>query len=77
VATPTAVTWTAIAGATNYQLVVGTSPFGTDLVNSGLLPAGQTAFNVAKLPAGETLYATVLTQFQGRWTYQAVTFTAR
>ncbi len=69
-------TWAASASAQAYILVVGTKPFGTNLVNSGILPATQTAFSVPALPTGETLYATLLTKIAGAWKYQAITFTA-
>jgi hypothetical protein len=69
--------WTLAAGGQGYYLVVGTVQYGTDLVNSGILPANQTAFSVPALPTGRTLYATLLTETNGAWTlFQAITFTA-
>jgi hypothetical protein len=43
-------TWSTIAGAQNYYLVVGTSHYGTNLVNAGILPAGQSSYPVPALP---------------------------
>lgn len=70
-------TWNQIGAAQGYILVVGTTPHGHDLVNSGVLNVGQSAFNVPDLPAGRTLYATLLTEVNGAWTrFQDVRFTA-
>jgi hypothetical protein len=60
VPTSTTLTWSAGVGATNYYLLVGTTPGGSDVVNSGALAASQTSYPVT-LPAGKTLYATVYT----------------
>ncbi|HEX3541019.1 MAG TPA: PKD domain-containing protein [Acidimicrobiales bacterium] len=69
-------TWTAAAGAQAYILLVGTTSQGSDLLNSGLLPASQTSFSPPALPSGRTLYATLLTEVGGVWNFQAITFTA-
>ena len=75
--TTRAFTWSPIPQGQAYYLAVGTALYGTDLVNSGVLPPGQTAFNGPALPTGRTLYATVLTEINGAWArYQAITFTA-
>lgn len=74
VTAPTTFTWATASGAQNYDLVVGTAVFGTDLVNSGLLPPTQSSFVVPALPAGKTLHATLLTKVNGSWVYQAITF---
>jgi endoglucanase len=74
--TTKAFTWTASSGAQAYWLVVGTTHFGTDLVNSGVLPAAQTSFSIPALPTGPTLYATLLTELAGTWRFQDLTFTA-
>jgi hypothetical protein len=69
-------TWTADSAGQGYILVVGTTKFGHDLVNSGPLPASQTSLAVPALPGG-LLYATLLTKINGAYTrYQAVSFTA-
>jgi serine protease len=75
VAIPGTFTWTSGPGAQNYYLVVGTTRFGTDLVNSGILAATQSSFAVASLPRGHVLFATLLTKVNGVWVYQPVTFT--
>src|SRR5579884_2521949 len=68
-------TWATIPGAQGYILVVGTTRFGTDLVNSGILPATQSTYSVPKLPASKVLYATLLTKVNGTFSrYQAITF---
>ncbi len=70
-------TWTTIAGAQGYYLTVGTSQYGTDLVNSGILPPNQSSLAVPDLPSGRTLYATMFTEVNGTWSrFQAETFTA-
>ena len=69
-------TWSAATGAQGYILVIGTTHFGSDLVNSGVLPAATTSFNVPSLPGGPTLYATLLTRIAGTWSYRDINFTA-
>ena len=69
-------TWTPVPGAQSYVLIVGVTMYRAELAYSGLLPGGQTAFNVPDLPTGRTLYATLYTQLNGNWYYQAITFTA-
>ncbi len=76
VATPTTFTWSTIQGAQNYLLVVGTTIYGSDLVNSGVLPPTQSSFAVPKLPAGKVLYATLLTLVNGTWKFQLAGFIA-
>jgi subtilase family serine protease len=76
VTTPGAFTWATIAGAQNYILVVGTTLYGSDLVNSGILAASQSSFSVPKLPTDKLLYATILTLVNGAWVFQAIGFTA-
>ena len=67
--------WTIRAQAQNYILVIGTTPFGTNVYNSGLL--GTTTWAVAPAqPKGKTFYATLLTEIRGAWYYQAITFTS-
>jgi len=69
--------WSSLPGAQAYFLVVGTSVFGDDLVDSGVLPATTTFFAVPALPAGQVLYATLLTEDNGAWShYQLVGFIA-
>ncbi|MDQ1414673.1 MAG: hypothetical protein QOF81_286, partial [Acidimicrobiaceae bacterium] len=54
----------------------GTAKFGSDVVNSGILPATQSSLSGVSLPAGKALYATVLTKTNGGWTrYQDIIFT--
>jgi hypothetical protein len=72
----TAFSWSPIATAQGYAMAVGTTPFGTDLAQSAVLPATQTSYRVKALPTGRTLYATVLTELSGVWGYHNVTFTA-
>jgi len=70
-------TWSTLAAAQGYILVVGTTQYGSDLVNSGILPASQSSFPMPVLPAGQTLYATLLTKVNGAWSrFQAIAFTA-
>lgn len=74
--TTQAFTWAASPAAQAYFLVVGTTKFATNLVDSGVLPATDTSYAVPDLPAGTTLYATLLTEIADAWQYQSVTFTA-
>jgi hypothetical protein len=68
--------WSTVPGAQAYVLIVGNSAYRADLANSGVLPAGQTAYYMPALPTGQNLYATLFTQMNGNWYYQAITFTA-
>ncbi|MDQ1417718.1 MAG: hypothetical protein QOF81_3331, partial [Acidimicrobiaceae bacterium] len=76
ISTPTRFSWNTIARAQQYYLVVGTTQFGHDLVDSGLLPPAVSSLTVPKLPKARPLYATILTEVAGNWTYQAAIFTA-
>jgi hypothetical protein len=69
-------TWTPVPGAQSYVLIVGVTMYRAELVNSGSLPGVQTGFNVPDLPTGRTLFATLFTQLNGNWYYQAISFTA-
>ena len=68
--------WSTVPGAQAYVLIVGTSAYGADLANSGVLPAGQAGYYMPALPSGQNLFATLFTQMNGVWNYQAITFTA-
>ena len=72
--TTRAFTWLTVPTAQSYVLVVGTTAFGSDLVITSLPPT-QSSFTVTALPAG-TIFATIYTQINGAWVYQAITFTA-
>jgi hypothetical protein len=68
-------TWTTIPGAQGYILVVGSTIYGTDLANSGALPALQRSYTVNALPKGRILYATLFTEVNGIYSrYQVVAF---
>jgi hypothetical protein len=70
-------TWTPVAGAQGYILVIGTTLYGTNLANSGVLPATTHSYQVPPLPSGRPLHATLLTKARGAWVnFQAITFTA-
>lgn len=69
--------WSTIPAAQGYDLIVGTTLYGNDLVNSGVLLPSQSSFPVPVLPSGRLLYATLFTEEGGTWTrYQVVGFTA-
>jgi K(+)-stimulated pyrophosphate-energized sodium pump len=71
-------TWLAVPGATNYWLTIGTSEGGSDLLNSGPLPADQTDFaTLPALPSGAALSARLLIHDGEKWTHVDVSFTAR
>lgn len=71
--------WTTISQAQALFLVVGTAPYGKDVINSGVLPGTQTSFApTGALPGSKKLYATLLTEVNGAWTrYQAIAFTTQ
>jgi Putative Ig domain/NHL repeat len=76
VLTPVTLSWSTVSQAQGYYLTVGTTAFGANLVNSGVLPAAQSSLVVPSLPKGTTIYATVFTALNGTWTgAQSVTFT--
>jgi hypothetical protein len=77
VVTPARFTWSRIAGAQHYFFTLGTTTNGKDLVNSGILPPTAGWFPVPKLPGGRLLYASLLTEFNGTWTSQALVVTVR
>ncbi|MDQ1417602.1 MAG: hypothetical protein QOF81_3215, partial [Acidimicrobiaceae bacterium] len=69
--------WSRIPWATNYWLTVGTSEGGSDVLNTGSLPAGQNSFSaLPQFPGGVPLYARLLTNDGTNWTYVEVIFTA-
>ena len=68
-------TWVTSPASQGNRLMVGTSPGGNDLVDSGVLPANQTSYNVPALSANIELYATALTEINGTWNArQTITF---
>ena len=75
--TTTGFGWTQPYGAQGYYLIVGTTVYGSDLVNSGVMPATKMWLKMPALPAGRTLYATVYTEVNGSWNYfESISFTA-
>jgi hypothetical protein len=66
--------WSALPGASEYCLTVGTAPGTDDLVNSGPLAAAQTSFQVPALPTGRLLYARIYSAVNGNWGHADVTF---
>jgi hypothetical protein len=63
-----AFTWPRIPGAQGYILVIGTTVYGTDVFNSGVLAATASSADVPALPSGEALHATLLTETNAGWT---------
>jgi K(+)-stimulated pyrophosphate-energized sodium pump len=71
-------TWSRVPWATNYWLTVGSTPGGSDVLNTGPLPAGQSSFAaIPPLPPGVPLHARLLTHDGANWTFVDVTFSAR
>lgn len=69
--------WTRVPWAINYWLTIGTTVGGSDLLNTGPLPASQTSYaNLPQLPTGMTLYARLLTNDGSDWASFDVAFTA-
>lgn len=68
-------TWSTVSGVQGYALWISSTYGGADLFNSGLLPANQSSITTPTLPAGQTLYAILLTERNGGWTAEAITFT--
>jgi hypothetical protein len=69
--------WSTVQNAEGYLLAVGTNRYGSDIVSSGLLPAGQSSYATPILPPGRTLYAILWTKVNGAFVgFQSITFTA-
>jgi Cysteine-rich secretory protein family len=66
--------WQQVPGASYYCVTVGSTQGGLDLLNSGLLPAGQLSVSVPALPGG-LLWARVYSFVQGVWTWSDASFT--
>ncbi len=66
--------WGQAPGAVYYCLTVGTTKGGTDVVNTGLLPASQLSYTVPVLPGGHTLWARLYTFVQGTWIWTDASF---
>jgi hypothetical protein len=68
--------WSKVPWAINYWLTVGTAEGGSDLLNTGPLPASQSDFSaLPPFPSGATLYARLLTNDGSNWTYADAVFT--
>jgi hypothetical protein len=59
--------WTSVAGAQAYELYLGSSVGGKDILDSGQLHT--TSFQPSILPAGQVLFARLWTELAGRWIY--------
>jgi hypothetical protein len=68
-------TWTRVVNVRGYELMIGTTSGGSDVIDSGFLPCSQNTFNPPPLPAGRTLYAMLGTMRNRIWTWQTITFT--
>jgi len=67
-------TWSA-GSATAYFLLVGSSPHGADIYNSGIVTVHSTTVN--NIPTdGRTIYVTLGSQVNGSWTANYYTYTA-
>jgi hypothetical protein len=70
-------TWSTIPASQGTILTVGTTPYGTNIINSGILNPTRNSYYFSSLPAG-VLYANLLTKVNGAWTrYQHIVFTVR
>ncbi|HEX3541888.1 MAG TPA: putative Ig domain-containing protein, partial [Acidimicrobiales bacterium] len=77
VPTPATFGWSPIWAAQHYIFVLGTKLNGTDVLVSGLLPPTQTTINVPALAHGKVYFASILTEVNGAWLYQAIGITAK
>ncbi|MDQ6617386.1 MAG: hypothetical protein M3083_22225, partial [Actinomycetota bacterium] len=68
--------WTAVPGASEYCLTVGTTHGADDLVNSGPLAPHQTTYQAPALPTGQPLWARIYSLVDGRWSHADVSFAA-
>jgi hypothetical protein len=67
--------WTAVSGAQQYSLWVGTTVGGADLGTAYVSPS-TLSYDIPMLPTGRTLYARVWTEANGAWSgYQDIAFT--
>jgi CSLREA domain-containing protein len=74
-ATGQSFTWAPVAGATSYNLYLGTSAGSGNLLDAGASTATTVTAN--NLPInGEPIYARLWTNFNGTWKYNDYTFTA-
>jgi hypothetical protein len=76
--TTKAFTWSPIPQAQAYYVLIGTTRFGADVVNSGVLPANLSSYLLPTAPPyNVTVYATIFTEVNGTWTrYTDVSFSA-
>lgn len=73
---PTLFAWTTTSRAQAYYLNVGTTPGGTDLVDTGETSASS--YSAPGLPENRLLYARIWTKFsKNNWVYSDSTFTTR
>jgi hypothetical protein len=66
--------WTAVSGASAYQLYVGTTAGGYDIRNVRTTATSTTVTNVPR--GGRTVYVRLWTQIGGSWRYNDYTLTA-
>src|SRR5206468_9328226 len=59
--------WAGVPHTTYYQLTVGTSVGGSDVLNTGSLPGTQTSVGAYDLPVGRVLYARLWTRHENAW----------
>ncbi|MBL9132183.1 MAG: hypothetical protein JNG86_13350, partial [Verrucomicrobiaceae bacterium] len=70
-------TWSAGPASTGYYLYVGSTPGGTDYLNSGALGAAVTSRTVTGLPNdARTVYARLWSQVSGAWVYDDYSYIA-
>ncbi len=67
VSTITPFRWADLAAGQGYQLWIGTSEGGGELLQSGLLSATTSSYQVPALPTGKVLYARLFSEVAGWW----------
>ena len=76
VTTATPFRWTTVPNGGNYWLLVGTTQGGSDVMNTGSMPATQGTIKVPAMPAARTLWARIYTYNGGLWNFSDISFTS-
>ena len=64
---PTTFTWTTVAGADAYRLMVGSSPGTTQYFDNASIAPTQNSATINTIPCGGPVYVTLITKYGGDW----------